>query len=72
MDGDEVYLQIWDTVGQERFNAVSNITYRKIKGILLMYDITNLTSFNVLKNRITYIENVAIIKTDYKKCIIIY
>lgn len=62
LDGDKILLEIWDTAGMERFNAVSNITYRKMKGILLMYDITRLVTFNSLKERIADIEEVAIIK----------
>lgn len=40
-----VRLQIWDTAGQERFQAMAHSFYRGAAGILLVYDITNLESF---------------------------
>jgi len=40
-----VRLQIWDTAGQERFQAMAHSFYRGAAGILLVYDITNLDSF---------------------------
>ncbi|KAK4880878.1 hypothetical protein RN001_004197 [Aquatica leii] len=48
LDGVPVKLQIWDTAGQERFRTLTTAYYRGAMGILLMYDITNLESFNHL------------------------
>ena len=39
-------LQIWDTAGQERFQTVSKAFYRGSSGVLIMFDITNVNSFN--------------------------
>jgi small GTP-binding protein len=48
----KVKAQIWDTAGQERFARVLLPTYfRKAKGVILVYDITNLKSFESLSER---------------------
>ncbi len=41
----KVKLQIWDTAGQERYNAINKNLFQKVQGVILMYDITNRTSF---------------------------
>ena len=49
--GDEkvVKLQIWDIAGQERFRAMACSYYRGVDGIIIVYDITNMESFNNVK-----------------------
>lgn len=48
----KVKAQIWDTAGQERFARVLLPTYfRKAKGVILVYDITNAKSFESLLER---------------------
>ena len=42
-------FSIWDTAGQEKFNSITPIYYRDAKGVLLVYDITNLNSFSRVK-----------------------
>ncbi|KAG5510323.1 hypothetical protein JKF63_07651 [Porcisia hertigi] len=42
----DVKIQIWDTAGQERFRAISRSIYHGAKGAMLVYDITNQTSFD--------------------------
>ncbi|TDL22997.1 ras-domain-containing protein [Rickenella mellea] len=37
---------LWDTAGQERYRAISNSYYRGAEGIILVYDVTNVESFN--------------------------
>ncbi|KAH3732678.1 small GTP binding protein RAB8 [Pelomyxa schiedti] len=40
-----VKLQIWDTAGQERFRNITNSYFRGAHGVLIVYDVTNLSSF---------------------------
>mmetsp|Transcript_57139 Transcript_57139/g.66789 ORF Transcript_57139/g.66789 Transcript_57139/m.66789 type:complete len:235 (+) Transcript_57139:135-839(+) len=48
----KVKAQIWDTAGQERFARVLLPTYfRKAKGVILVYDVTNAKSFESLSER---------------------
>ena len=38
-------IQLWDTAGQERFRAITKGYFQDSQGLLLIYDITNETSF---------------------------
>ena len=44
-DGKRIKLQLWDTVGQERFRTLTKAYYRHMMGILLCYAINNRESF---------------------------
>ncbi|CBH13466.1 Rab11A GTPase [Trypanosoma brucei gambiense DAL972] len=46
IEGRDAKVQIWDTAGQERFRAISRSIYHGAKGAMLVYDITNQTSFD--------------------------
>ena len=43
-----VKVQIWDTAWQERYRSITNAYYKGAKGSLLVYDITNKSSFENL------------------------
>lgn len=43
-------LDIWDTAGQERYRCVTKMFYKDADVALLIYDITQKTSFEELKN----------------------
>ncbi len=48
--GKAIKLDIWDTVGQERFRSMAKIFYKDAKVILFVYDITSQKSFDALQN----------------------
>lgn len=40
-----VKVQVWDTAGQEQYRAMTSSYYRGAHGVLLVYDMTNIKSF---------------------------
>lgn len=52
----KVKLQIWDTAGQDRFRAITKNYYKGAHGIILVYDVTNINSFNNIKSWISQIK----------------
>jgi Ras-related protein Rab-1A len=48
IDGKAVQLQVWDTAGQERFRALTTSYYRGAHGVVLVYDVTDQSSFDHL------------------------
>uniref|UniRef100_A0A8C5QNS3 small monomeric GTPase n=1 Tax=Leptobrachium leishanense TaxID=445787 RepID=A0A8C5QNS3_9ANUR len=59
VDGVKVKLQIWDTAGQERFRSVTHAYYRDAHALLLLYDVTNKTSFDNIQAWLTEIHEYA-------------
>jgi len=49
-DGRNCTLQIWDTAGQERFQSLGTAFYRGADCCLLVYDVTNLSSFEHIQS----------------------
>ena len=45
-----IALDIWDTVGQEKFRSLNKIFYSNARAVILVYDITNKKSFDEIKN----------------------
>jgi len=43
-----IKLQIWDTAGQESFRSITRSYYREAAGIIIVYDITNESSYSAL------------------------
>ncbi|XP_063685894.1 ras and EF-hand domain-containing protein-like isoform X2 [Bolinopsis microptera] len=56
VNGTEENIQIWDTAGQERFRSITQSYFRKVDGIILVYDITHEESFLNLQNWVTCIQ----------------
>ncbi|KAL5107021.1 Ras-related protein Rab-39B [Taenia crassiceps] len=44
-NGTVIKLRLWDTAGQEKFKSIARSYYRNAVGALLIFDITNHTSF---------------------------
>ena len=49
-NGKDVRLRIFDTAGQERFKAVSVSFIKKADGVILIYDISDIESFEAVEN----------------------
>jgi len=56
MEGSKVEMQIWDTAGQERFRTITSSYYRGAEGVILVFDLCNLESFNNVKRWLTDVE----------------
>lgn len=57
IDGERIKMYIWDTVGTERFDSITTQYYRGGAGIILVYDMTSLDTFNQLAKWIGYVQN---------------
>ena len=49
-DGSVVHCFIYDTCGQERYNSINETYYRKADAALLVYDISEKKSFDVIRD----------------------
>lgn len=56
VDGKKIKLQVWDTAGQERFRTITTAYYRGAMGIMLVYDVSNMRSYESMINWIRNIE----------------
>ncbi|EGT34389.1 hypothetical protein CAEBREN_23279 [Caenorhabditis brenneri] len=45
ISGKSVLTQVWDTAGQERFNTITKNFYHRADAVMLVYDITDVKSF---------------------------
>ena len=55
-----IKLQIWDTAGQETFRAITKSYYRSSSGIILVYDVTQRSSFNNITSWINDLKEINI------------
>ena len=46
IDDKNVNIQIWDTAGQERYRAITTAYYRGAVGVIIVFDLTNINTFN--------------------------
>ena len=49
VDNQDIILEVWDTAGQERFHSLAPMYYRDANGIIVVFDITDATSFTKAK-----------------------
>jgi len=56
IDGREVLLHICDTVGQEKFRAVTSSYYRGTHGVIVAYDISKKETINNVKTWLDEVE----------------
>ena len=52
-------LSQWDTAGQERFRTITSSYYRGAHGICVVYDVTDMDSFNNVKQWLQEIDRYA-------------
>jgi len=58
----EIKIKIWDTAGQERYRSIAISSIRNANGVLLVYDITKMTTYETLEYWFKQIKNVLEIK----------
>ena len=54
-NGQKLQLQVWDTVGIERFRTIVSSYYRGAHGVVLVFDVTDQKSFDTLTTRMNEI-----------------
>jgi small GTP-binding protein len=59
VDGQDVKIQIWDTAGQEIFRSITRSYYRDSACALIVYDITDDSSFAKVEDWIRDVRNLA-------------
>ena len=67
--GAKIKAQIWDTAGQERYRAITNSHYRRAAGALLVYDVSEKTSFNNLSSWIKNLRDTAESNSNILNCV---
>ena len=59
IEGKTIKLQIWDTAGQERFRTITSSYYRGAHGIIVVYDITDRSSYNNIQSWLQEVDRYA-------------
>jgi len=69
VDGNSTKLAIWDTAGQERFRTLTPSYYRGAQGVILVYDVTNRSTFSKLEMWLNELDTYST-KTDIVKMLV--
>ncbi|GMI45349.1 hypothetical protein TrCOL_g9834 [Triparma columacea] len=67
--GARIKAQIWDTAGQERYRAITNSHYRRAAGALLVFDVSETTSFQNLPTWIKNLRETAESSSNILNCV---
>ena len=67
MNNIRITLTIWDTAGQERFKSITRSFFNNVDGAMLVYDITNMRSFEGIKS---WMKDLELYKGEIKKIIV--
>ena len=59
VNNDIIKVVIWDTAGQERFKSLTSAYYKGSKGVLIVYDITNLQTFEKIEQWLSEVKEKA-------------
>ena len=57
IDDKTIRIKIWDTAGQERYKSLAKSFYRNAECVILVYDVTNLKTYENLKFWLQSIKN---------------
>ena len=57
INNQEIKLKIWDTAGQERFRNITTQYYKGADGIVLVYDVTDESSYDKIRDWMDQIKN---------------
>ena len=58
INNQKINLKILDTCGQERYKSIASNYYRKVDGIMFVFDVTNKTSFDEVKTWLIGVDSV--------------
>ncbi|CDW72647.1 gtp-binding protein [Stylonychia lemnae] len=59
LSGESAKLLIYDTAGEEKFHAIAALHYKKAKGCVIVYDVTNRKSFENVERWLNDARNLA-------------
>ena len=48
LENKKIRVQIWDTAGQEKYNSITKNLLLRVQGIIILFDLTKLETFNNL------------------------
>ena len=71
IDGKTIRIKIWDTAGQERYKSLTQGYFRNAEGIMIVFDVSNIETFNNLKYWIQSIKTHIDVDNDHVPAIII-